>query len=201
MANAKKACRYCKEYKQPHKMVDVPLGSFCNWAHAIAHGKALAEKKNVKVKAASDKVARVKHKADKERVKTKAKWLSDLQVIVNLYVRLRDKHESCASCDKGPEWGGQWQAGHYYSRGHSAALRFNLNNIHKQCSVCNNHLSGNIGQYTPKLINKIGQHRFDYLTAHKSDIRSYDVEWIKRAIKIARKGVKRIKSRNAALII
>jgi hypothetical protein len=201
MANAKKACRYCKEYKQAHTMVKVPLGVFCAWGCAIAHGKALAEKKKVKVKAVSDKAARVKHNADKERVKTKAKWLSDLQVIVNLYVRLRDKHESCASCYKGPEWGGQWQAGHYYSRGHSSSLRFNLNNIHKQCSVCNNHLSGNIGQYTPKLINKIGQHRFDYLTAHKSDIRYYDVEWIKRAIKIARKGVKRIKSRNAALII
>jgi hypothetical protein len=193
MANAKKACRYCKEYKQAHTMVKVPLGVFCAWGCAIAHGKALAEKKKVKA-------VKVKHKADKERVKTKAKWLSDLQVIVNLYVRLRDKHESCASCDKGSEWGGQWQAGHYYSRGHSASLRFNLNNIHKQCSVCNNHLSGNIGQYTPKLINKIGQHRFDYLTAHKSDIRSYDVEWIKRAIKIARKGVKRIKSRNANII-
>jgi hypothetical protein len=194
MANAKKACRYCKEYKQAHTMVKVPLGVFCNWGCAIAHGKALAEKKKVKA-------VKVKHKADKERVKTKAKWMSDLQKIVNEYVRLRDKHESCASCDKGPEWGGQWQAGHYYSRGHSSSLRFNLNNIHKQCSVCNNHLSGNIGQYMPKLINNIGQHRFDYLTAHKSDIRSYDVEWIKRAIKIARKGVKRIKSRNAALII
>jgi hypothetical protein len=194
MANAKKACRYCKEYKQAHTMVKVPLGVFCNWGCAIAHGKALAEKKKVKA-------VKVKHKADKERVKTKAKWMSDLQKIVNQYVRLRDKHESCASCDKGPEWGGQWQAGHYYSRGHSSSLRFNLNNIHKQCSVCNNHLSGNIGQYMPKLINNIGQHRFDYLTAHKSDIRSYDVEWIKRAIKIARKGVKRIKSRNAALII
>ena len=200
MANAKKACRYCKEYKQVHTMVKVPLGVFCNWAHAIAHGKALAEKKKVKVKVASDKAARVKHKADKERVKTKAKWLQELQVIENQYVRLRDKFKCCASCDKGPAWGGQWQAGHYYSRGHSASLRFNLNNIHKQCSVCNNYLSGNIGQYTPKLINKIGQVKFDYLTAHKSDIRSYDVEWIKRAIKIARKGVKRIKKRNANII-
>ena len=181
-------------------MVTVPLGVFCNWGHAIAHGKALAEKKKVKAKAATYKVARVKHKADKERVKTKAKWLQELQVLVNQYVRLRDKRDFCTSCDKGPMWGGQWQAGHYYSRGHSAALRFNLHNIHKQCSVCNNHLSGNIGQYTPKLIDKIGQDRFDYLTAHKSDIRSYDVEWIKRAIKIARKAVKRIKKRNSNLI-
>jgi hypothetical protein len=194
MANAKKACRYCKEYKQVHTMVKVPLGVFCAWGCAIAHGKALAEKKKVKA-------VKVKHKADKERVKTKAKWLSDLQKIVNEYVRLRDKYESCASCDKGPSWGGQWHAGHYYSRGHSSSLRFNLNNIHKQCSVCNNRLSANIIEYRPKIINKIGQHRFNYLTAHKSDIRSYDVEWIKRAINIARKGVKRIKKRNADLII
>ena len=200
MANAKKACRYCKKYRQVHTMVKVPLGVFCNWGCAIAHGKALVEKKKVKAVRARDRAARVKHNADKERVKTKAKWLSDLQKIVNEYVRLRDKYEPCASCDKGPSWGGQWQAGHYYSRGHSSSLRFNLNNIHKQCSVCNNRLSANIIEYRPRIINKIGRVNFDYLTAHKSDIRSYDVEWIKRATKIARKGVKRIKSRNANII-
>ena len=66
MANAKKSCRYCKEFKPVHNMVKVPLGVFCNWGHAIAHGKALAEKKKAKAKAATDKVARVKHKADRE---------------------------------------------------------------------------------------------------------------------------------------
>ena len=64
-----------------------------------------------------------------------------------------------------------------------------------ECSVCNNYLSGNIGEYTPELINRIGQDKFDYLLANKSKVASYDVEWIKRAIKIARKGVKRYEKR------
>ena len=197
MANEKLQCRYCKKSRDRHKMVKVPLGAFCNWGCAVSHGKALAEKKKIRDARVKDKAEKVKHTADKLRIKPKAKWLAELQAIVNTIVRLRDKDDFCASCEKGPFWDGQWHAGHYYSRGHSSSLRFNLNNIHKQCSVCNNHLSGNIGEYTPKLILKIGQVKFDYLTAHKSDIRSYDIEWIKRAIKIARRGVKRMKKRNA----
>ena len=64
-------------------------------------------------------------------------------------------------------------------------------NVHKQCSVCNNHLSGNIGEYTPRLIEKIGQEKFDRLLRHKYETKSFDIEWIKRAIKICRKAVKR----------
>ena len=167
-------------------MIKVPLGYFCNWGHAIKHGQVKAAEK-------SQKAARVKHKVAKESVKTKAKWLAELQALVNQYVRLRDQSYNCISCDKGPFWDGQWHAGHYYSRGHSAALRFNLNNIHKQCSVCNNHLSGNIGEYTPKLQAKIGIDKFDELLESKSDVRSYDIEWIKRAKIIAKKAIKRYK--------
>jgi hypothetical protein len=40
--------------------------------------------------------------------------------------------------------------------GHSSALRFDEQNTHKQCSVCNNYKSGNLAEYRPNLINKIG---------------------------------------------
>jgi hypothetical protein len=56
-------------------------------------------------------------------------------------------------------------------------------------------LSGNIGEYTPRLIEKIGQDNYDWLDAHKSNVKSYDIEWIKRAIKICRKAVKREESK------
>jgi len=131
----------------------------------------------------------------KERIKTKAQWLSELQSLVNRYVRLRDHADGCISCDKTNAWGGQWHASHYYSRGHSSALRFNLWNIHKSCSVCNSHLSGNIGNYTPRLINKIGKDRANWLELHKSDKSEFDVDWIKRAIRVARKAIKRIEKK------
>jgi hypothetical protein len=40
---------------------------------------------------------------------------------------------------------------------------FDEDNCHKQCSACNNHLSGNLTAYRPALIAKIGQARFDAL--------------------------------------
>ena len=164
--------------------VQVPIGYFCMHKHAIAFA-------NMKQNKARQKAAKIQHKADKERIKPKSKWLAELQALVNKYVRLRDAAQGCISCDKPSSWDGQWHASHYHSRGHSSQLRFNLWNIHKGCSVCNSHLSGNIGQYTPKLIEKIGQTKMDWMEANKSQPKAYDVAWIKRAIRIARKGIKR----------
>ena len=126
----------------------------------------------------------------KQSVKTKAKWLEELQIVFNQYVRLRDINDGCISCDKPKDWIGQWHASHYYSRGHSSSLRFNLNNVHKSCSVCNSHLSGNIGEYKPRIIDKIGLEKFNQITSIKSDIKTFDIDWIKRAIKITRRAIK-----------
>ena len=145
------------------------------------------------------KAGKAQHRKDKERVKTRAKWLAELQALVNQYVRLRDKSEGCISCDKPASWHGQWHASHFHSRGKSASLRFNLDNIHKACSVCNSHLSGNLVEYKPRLIDKIGQDKFDSMLLLSSGKRSYDVEWIKRAKKITGKGIKRLDERLAGL--
>lgn len=147
------------------------------------HAKAKREAKEAKV-------IKKRNTDLRKKVKTKAKWLAELQAVFNRYVRLRDAHLGCISCGKPKDWQGQWHASHYYSRGHSSALRFNLWNVHKSCSVCNSHLSGNIGEYTPAIIEKVGQIRFDYLLRHKSDVTSFDIEWIKRAIKITKKAIK-----------
>ena len=120
-------------------------------------------------------------------VKPLPKWLSEAQAAVNRYVRARDAKHGCISCGKGSLWSGQWHCSHYYSRGHSSALRFNLLNMHKSCSVCNGHLSGNIGEYTPRLIKKIGQVNFDRLESRKSDKASYSVEYLARLKKIFNK--------------
>ena len=69
---------------------------------------------------------------------------------------MRDAELGCVSCDKPKDWGGQWHAGHYKTVGARPDLRFNEKNCHKQCSVCNNHLSGNLAAYRIELINRIG---------------------------------------------
>jgi len=185
-----KKCSYCKVKKEV--VFDTGIYKFCSNDCRFNMGLIILNKQNKKkVKDFNRETRRLK-----ETIKPKTKWLNELQAQVNKYVRLRDVNDGCISCDKSSNWQGQWHCGHYYSRGHSSSLRFNLWNMHKQRSACNNHLSGNIGEYTPKLISKIGIERYNYLEAHKSDIKSYDIEWIKRAIKVAKKAVKRIEKTN-----
>ena len=188
-------CTGCKNRFDKESMVKLPVGNFHDVECAFEYARAKQEKALKRSTARRHKADRAQLREDKERVKTRAKWLAELQVLVNQYARLRDKGEGCISCDKPASWYGQWHASHFHSRGKSAALRFNLNNIHKSCSVCNSHLSGNLAEYRPRLIEKIGQDKFDSMLLLSSGIRSYDVEWIKRAKKITRKGIKRLDKR------
>ncbi|AZC30108.1 Phage NinG rap recombination [Pseudomonas chlororaphis subsp. piscium] len=92
----------------------------------------------------------------KERVKSRADHMREAQALFNQWIRLRDAHLGCVSCDKPATWNGQWHASHFLSVGSSPEHRFNPLNVHKACSVCNNHLSGNIHGYRPELERRIG---------------------------------------------
>lgn len=201
MANSTRQCRQCKDRFRLDKEGAI-LGQnnafFCGTDCLLLYMRKDDGKQTQLARRKLDSAERAETKKRKEGIKPRQKWLSELQALVNKYVRLRDQYDGCISCDKPATWQGQWHASHYYSRGHSSGLRFNLWNIHKSCSVCNSHLSGNIGQFTPRLIEKVGQDRYDWLTAHKSDICRYDIEYIKRAIKVARKAIKRIERRGPA---
>jgi hypothetical protein len=113
------------------------------------------------------------------------------QQVVNQYVRLRDGKEGCISCNRGAEWGGQWHASHFRSVGAASAIRFNLWNIHKSCSICNNWKSGNLSEYEPRLRAKIGDQKVDYLRTQNQTV-TYSIEYLQRVIKVAKKGIKRL---------
>jgi len=106
-------------------------------------------------------------KVKQEHVKQKKTFLDNdksfqrakAQRAFNEFIRLRDAGLGCISCDKPSDWGGQWHAGHYKTVGARPDLRFNEDNVHKQCSHCNNFLSGNLAQYRIALIAKIGSQR------------------------------------------
>ena len=195
MAVAKKRCKCHGEFKLSEDLIKTPKGNFCSYPLAIEWANEQTSKRIGREIKKAKQAYNKETKQLKESIKPKSKWLSELQVIVNKYVRLRDINDGCISCDKPRGWQGQFHCGHYFSRGHSSSLRFNLWNMHKQCSVCNNHLSGNIGKYTPRLIEKIGIDRFNYLESHKSNVASYDIKWIKRAIKICKKAVKQLETK------
>ncbi|HIG40328.1 MAG TPA: recombination protein NinG [Gammaproteobacteria bacterium] len=194
MVNSKKRCKCCGKYYRvdnPGAKV-LPIGFFADDNHVmqfvrsqnnVNHFRGLSVPKKDKKKWAKEK--------REFRAADKAAQMKLAQQLFNQYVRLRDADDGCISCDKPSDWHGQFHAGHYFSVGHSSSLRFNLWNVNKQCSVCNCHLSGNIGQYTPRLIAKIGQRTYDYLVSCKSDVKRFELEWLHRAIKLLRKKIKR----------
>lgn len=153
----------------------MPLQSVCDWQCA----KLYAEARRTRQEANLRRVERKKTKDALERIKPKQKWLKEAQQWVNKYVRLRDRHLGCCSCDKPASWQGQWHASHFRSTKAASAVRFNLWNIHKSCSQCNNFLSGNIIEFEPRLRQKIGNEKVDWLRT-QNQCADYSIEYLKR---------------------
>ena len=134
----KKTCNICKDKYQPFNT----LQSVCSKPKCIlTHHR---EKTRKAVKRSDMK--------RKQALKGKNELISDAQTPFNVFIRIRDKDEPCISCglydhqipDKFT--GGKWDCGHYLSRGAHTELRFNEDNAHKQCKVCN----GGSGKFAKK---------------------------------------------------
>lgn len=167
-------CYFVKTFSSTQKV--------CSPACALKLSKEQARKEREK-KSKQERIETRKRMAErKARLKTRADWLNDLQTWVNKFIRLRDKDEPCISCGRHHQ--GQWHAGHYRSRGACPELRFNEDNIHKQCSVCNNHKSGNAIEYRIRLVNKIGLERVEFLERNDHPPLKWSVEEIKAQIEI-----------------
>lgn len=179
-------CKACKHPFMPARSTQTACGIDC--------AMQLAYEKKVKV-AECDRLDGVrKDRARKERLKSISQLAKEAEREINRYVRARDAKDGCISCDKPASWYGQWHASHFRSVGAAPQLRFNLWNIHKACSVCNNHLSGNIREYEPRLIEKIGAEKHAYLL-HKNTVANYDRHYLIRLKKIfARKAARKERS-------
>ena len=175
-----KKCRIatCRASFVPSRMGQAVCSPACAMIDAPRHEpkarKALAdiERKDIKVR--------------KEKLKTRADHLREAQAAVNGYVRLRDAHLPCISCDSTPNdndlmTGSRWDAGHYRSVGACPELRFELLNIHRQCVKCNRNLSGNAVEYRIRLVQRIGEEKVSWLEGLHAPCK-YTVEEI-RAIK------------------
>lgn len=170
-----KRCKSCRSEFIPSR----PLQSACGVPCAIALTNAGKEK----ARKAKEAKERAEHRVSKEKLKPKAKWLKEAEQAVNKYVRLRDAHLGCVSCDKPSTWQGQWHASHLRSVGSASSIRFNLWNIHKACSVCNVHLSANLSEYLPRVRQKIGDAKVDWLYTQNQPA-SYSIEYLSRVKKI-----------------
>jgi len=128
----------------------------CGYPCAIEYAKQLKDKREKADKKEINKAKREFNASDR------SKLTQDAQKAFNAYIRTRDG-KKCISCgfepysnNKGDLVERQFHAGHFKSQGGNSALRFDENNVHAQCSICNNHLSGNLIKYKENLIQKIG---------------------------------------------
>lgn len=172
-----KKCKECGLLFTPHSSFQKCCGVEC----AIAFGA-----KEVKKQATKEKRSALKafNDSDKNILKRKA-----IQVF-NAYIRKRDEKLPCVSCGYN-EGKRQIHAGHYRPAGNAAILRFDERNVHAQCSICNNHLSGNLVNYRKELINRIGLEQVEELEATNSP-KQYTIDEYADIIKTYKRKIKEL---------
>ena len=191
MGLLRKNCPHCRGKLETGQRIHISC--IDDYAEAQA---AKAERAEAKAARAAAKVERAETRRRKEAIKPRAKWLAECQAIVNRYVRLRDRHLPCCSCDRPASWDGQWHASHLRSVGAASAVRFHLWNIHKGCSICNNHLSGNLAEYLPRIRARIGNAKVDWLYA-QNHLATYELDYLKRFKAVMGKKLRRMENRHA----
>jgi hypothetical protein len=123
----------------------VGLNKVCSIDCAVQLGKKRAEK----IKLEERREYNRETKRMKEKTKRRSEFYADLEREVNYYVKnVRDKDKPCCTCGKRNN-DIKYDAGHFLSVGAHPDLRFELTNIHKQCSInCNKWGSGMRHEYT-----------------------------------------------------
>jgi hypothetical protein len=172
-----KKCKICGNEFQPRSS----LQKVCGWQCA----KVLVDQQNAK-KQAKERAEGLK------KLKTLQDYIKDAQTAVNAYIRERDYEKPCISCRKFHK--GQYHAGHYRTTKAAPQLRFNTFNISKQCSICNNWLSGNLLEYRINLVKRYGLEKIEWLENYNESKR-YTIEYLERLTRIFRKRTKLLQKR------
>lgn len=172
MPVAKLKCKCgCGKYQLREKVVKKLFGNFYNETHAgnFAVGKFKRDtaKKIAKAKQVTGKKVKTQKTKDKARLKelmSRGAWYQKLQRVKNQWVtKVRDVGESCCTC-KTESQTIKYDAGHYIAVGKNMDLRFELTNIHIQCSQkCNVFGRGMPVEYDEFIINKYGVGHYNWL--------------------------------------
>jgi len=160
-----KVCRHCKQ-SLPVSSFTSTRAKYCNPCRRIVELEKQRERQNKAFERLKTKkrkpVTRVRISDRKKKV----------QILVNKYARLRDTKDGCISCDTGKSEHG----GHFWAMGSNSALRYNLDNVHGQCVVCNFRKHGNPLEYRIRLVKKIGEDRVRWLDEHRHDVHKWTRE-------------------------
>ena len=186
-----KACKVCRAKFEPRQ----PMATVCSPACALS----LAQSKRAKAEKVAQVQERRADKAKREKLKTKGGWTREAQTAFNAFIRTRDAGKPCICCGRtgaGEMHGGEWDAGHYRSRGAAPHLRFDERNVHAQLKQCNRYASGNIVGYRAGLIERIGLEAVEALEADQAP-RHYSIEEL-RGIKAHYTSMARVLKKRAA---
>lgn len=161
-------CKHCKEKYEQYEFNN----KYCKEIDCQTQ-KALS--KLSKIKKQEQKDWNQKKREIKKTLKTKSDYEKDLERIFNQFIRERDYDLQCVSCSA--ESGTyKLTAGHFFPAGSYKNVRFNEDNVHGQCWFnCNKNRHGNLQEYRPQLILRIGQERFDELERYAREPRHYSI--------------------------
>lgn len=213
MANSKRKCRHCGNYRDHHTGIIVPLGFFCSddcrYQYGMKNSQKLSQKAAQKrVKEFNQETAQMK----KELNKTDLRWqhkqtqpaFNKMRVLQEkLWFQERGLEPECISCGcKNMDW----SCGHLKTVGANRGLRYDTKNTFLQCFFkCNKNRSGNInGNRTERgFLNGLrerfgleeGQAIIDYCETNNSP-----VKWTCEQLEEMRKGFnEKIRELNKAL--
>ncbi|MGL5669077.1 MAG: recombination protein NinG [Shewanella sp.] len=154
-----KTCKQCKEKFTPVKAMQSVCSPLC--------ARIMASKSAEKNRKKAEREDKNRLALRKESLKTIPTLTREAQAAFNAYIRYRDADKPCISCGcvlgGNSSTGGDFDAGHYLSRGAHPELRFNEDNCHGQCKRCNRYMSGNVANFRLGLIERIGIERVDRL--------------------------------------
>lgn len=153
-------CKVCRSPYQKRSMTHKVCSATCAMALAV-----------------SERAKKERREAIKDRAETKRKleahkplefFLKKAEAACNEYIRYRDP-DICISCKV--TYSTAWQAGHFISVGANKTLRYNEDNIHKQCLQCNLFKGSNAIEYEKNLEEKIGIERVEFLKSWHSPVK------------------------------
>lgn len=156
-----KKCRECPTVFVPWNSTQI----VCSHSCAAKHAK-------YKRWEAFNRAVNKERKEGRLKLKTLGQYETEARKVFQLWIRkVRDKDNGCISCGtfKTP----QFDAGHYFSANQFSGLMFNEDNVHKQCSQCNDYYSGNLLEYRAGLINRYGLEFVERLEKTKDNGRNY----------------------------
>lgn len=144
-----KTCRVCKHKFTPFRPLQVVCSPLC--ASNLA---------KVKEKEKQDREDKIKYTDMRIRAKSK-EYVQLLQDEINKLARAIDSYFQFRCIDCGADYGNQADGSHFHNVGTHPSVRWNLHNVHKSTSHCNQFHGGKKRGYVQGLIERYGQEYMD----------------------------------------